>query len=263
MISAQFDYIEILNPTQYKMKHLTIPLMICIAILFSPSCQQAKKVSDHMDTTEKSMAEKTTTKSSTSVSASSVPGWHTFNKTGLDPSWEMGEDGVLSFDKSRGEGGDIVTDKEYENFELSLEWKISDCGNSGIFWGIVESTDYRWPWQTGPEMQILDNKCHPDAKIKTHRAGDLYDMIETSVVNVKPAGEWNSIKIKSDRGNMSFFQNGAEVVTFTMHNESWDAMKAKSKFKDMESFGTARKGRIGLQDHNDKVWFRNISITEL
>lgn len=240
------------------MKHLAISLVICVAVLISQSCQQAKKVADHIDATKES----NTAKTSVERSASSITGWHTFNKAGLDPSWQM-EDGILSFDKSRGEGGDIVTDKEYENFELSLEWKISDCGNSGIFWGIVESTDYRWPWQTGPEMQILDNKCHPDAKIKTHRAGDLYDMIETSVVNVKPAGEWNSVKITSDQGNMSFFQNGEEVVSFTMYDESWDAMKAKSKFKDMDSFGTARKGRIGLQDHNDKVWFRNINITEL
>lgn len=237
------------------MKHISLILIICIAILMSQSCQSSK--AEKASSVDDSAVAKAST-----VSTSSVPGWHTFNKEGLDPSWQM-EDGVLSFDKSRGEGGDIVTDKEYENFELSLEWKISDCGNSGLFWNIVESEKYRWPWQTGPEMQILDNKCHPDAKIVTHRAGDLYDMIETSVVNVKPAGEWNSIKVRSDHGKMSFSQNGTEVVTFTMHDESWDTMVANSKFKGMEDFGKAKKGRIGLQDHNDKVWFRNISITEL
>ena len=88
-------------------------------------------------------------------------------------------------------------------------------------------------------------------------------MIETSVVNVKPAGEWNSVKIRSDQGNISFSQNEVEVVAFTMYDESWKAMVSDSKFKDMDSFGKSRKGRIGLQDHNDKVWFRNIIITEL
>lgn len=237
------------------MKHLTKGLILSFALLISQSCQQTKKAADQIDVSKSSETEE--------VASKRIAGWHTFNSEGIDEAWQMSDDGVLSFDKSRGKGGDIVTDNEYENFELSLEWKISDCGNSGIMWAIVESTDYRWPWQTGPEMQILDNKCHPDAKIKTHRAGDLYDMIETSVVNVKPAGEWNSVKIRSDQGNISFSQNEVEVVAFTMYDESWKAMVSDSKFKDMDSFGKSRKGRIGLQDHNDKVWFRNIIITEL
>lgn len=224
-----------------------LSFLLAMFLMVNQSCQSLK--SDKASTDD-------------STAANNIPGWHTYNKTTLDPSWQM-ENGILSFDKSRGEGGDIVTDKEYENFELRLEWKISDCGNSGLFWNVIESEKYRWPWQTGPEMQILDNKCHPDAKIETHRAGDLYDMIKTSVVNVKPVGEWNSIKVRSDHGKMSFSQNGVEVVTFTMHDASWDNMVANSKFKGMEDFGKAKKGKIGLQDHNDKVWFRNITITEL
>jgi len=200
--------------------------------------------------------------SSTEDVTSRIPGWHGYNSTSIGEAWQY-EDGIVSFDKDRGKGGDIVSDEEYENFELSLEWKISACGNSGIFWNIVESPDFDAPWLTGPEMQVLDNSCHPDAKIETHRAGDLYDMISTAEETVKTAGEWNKAKIRSQNSNVTFWLNDVEVVTFTMHDETWDNMVANSKFKSMPAFGKAKKGRIGLQDHNDKVWFRNISIEEL
>jgi len=229
-----------------------------MTLLSTQSCQKAKKqVDEAKDQIAASVEQNSVAQENT------IKGWHKYNSIGVGAAWQMNDDGVISFDKSRGEGGDIVTDEEYENFELSLEWKIADCGNSGIFWNIVESKDYPYPWLTGPEMQVLDNKCHPDAKIDTHRAGDLYDMIETSVDNVKPAGQWNAIKVRSDNGNMTFWQNGSEVVTFTMHDAKWDAMVADSKFKDMKDFGKARRGRIGLQDHGDMVWFRNISIEAL
>lgn len=189
-------------------------------------------------------------------------GWHGYNKDEVGPGWNI-ENGAMVLDKSKGIAGDIVTDMEFENFEFALEWKISECGNSGIFFNVVESPEYRTPYLTGPEMQILDNSCHPDAKIETHRAGDLYDMIATSVVNVNPAGEWNYIRILSDNGRVTFSQNDVEVVQFSMHNEQWAEMIANSKFKNMPAFGKSKKGRIGLQDHGDKVWFRNIKIRTL
>ncbi len=189
----------------------------------------------------------------------SFNGWHSYNQESVLPGWQI-EDGAMVLDKSKGKGGYIITDEEFENFELQLEWKIAECGNSGIFWNIVESSKYGTPYLTAPEMQVLDNACHPDAKIDTHRAGDLYDMIETSVVNVHPAGQWNSVKIRTNEGRVTFWQNGAEVVQFTMHSSEWDKMVAKSKFKDWEAFGKSKKGKIGLQDHGDKVWFRNIKI---
>ena len=192
----------------------------------------------------------------------SFDGWHGYNKDEVGPAWQI-EDGAMVLDKSKGKAGDIISDEAYQNFELTLEWKISECGNSGIFFNVVESPKYHSPWLTGPEMQILDNSCHPDAKIETHRAGDLYDMIQTSVVNVKPAGEWNKINIRSLDNEVTFWQNDEQVVQFTMHDESWDKMVSESKFKSMPDFGKARGGKIGLQDHGDKVWFRNIRIKKL
>lgn len=161
------------------------------------------------------------------------------------------------------DGGDLITDKAYENFDFQIEWKIGNCGNSGIIFNVVEDEKYDYVWQTGPEMQILDNTCHPDTKYDTHRAGDLYDMIETKYITVNPAGQWNKVRIVSDKGKVKFYQNGYEVVNFEMHTDKWKEMIANSKFVDMPDFGLARGGHISLQDHGDKVWFRNIKIREL
>jgi cytochrome c len=197
-------------------------------------------------------------------------GWHTYNKDKAGASWIV-RDGALMLDAKKNpsghwqaaDGGDIVTEKEYENFELELEWKISPCGNSGIMWSVVESKDIQYPWETGPEMQILDNTCHPDTKFKTHRAGDLYDMIECDVETVRPAGTWNKVRLVKQDGKMEHWLNGRKIVVYDMYTPAWDAMVAKSKFKDMPKFGKARSGRLCLQDHGDPVAFRNIRIRRL
>ena len=193
----------------------------------------------------------------------SMDNFHTFKTESIDNKWIV-ENGTIAFKPTReGKGGDIVTNKTYKNFELNAEWKISNCGNSGIFYNVVEDEKYCCTWQTGPEMQILDNTCHPDTKYPTHRAGDLYDMIECKYVTVNPAGQWNKIRLISKDGDMQFWQNGLMVVEFTMHDSTWTHMIANSKFKDMPDFGLAKSGHIAFQDHGDKVWYRNITIKEL
>ena len=231
----------------------------CAAIFLFYSCKKSDKgIVDVTETTYQVPQNEWTMLSE----GNSFDEWHGYNKSDIGAAWEI-EEGVISFDRTRGAGGDIVTNDEYENFELSLEWKISECGNSGIFFNIVEAPEYPFPWLTGPEMQVLDNSCHPDAKFETHRAGCLYDLIEVAEENVKPAGEWNAISILSQEGDVTFTFNGVEVVQFTMHNEGWQEMIANSKFKDMPAFGQAKKGRIGLQDHTDPVWYRNVKIRTL
>ncbi len=184
-------------------------------------------------------------------------------KSGISSKWTV-SDGTIYFNpKADGAEGDILTKKEYEDFELVLDWKISNCGNSGIFWNVVQDERFDRTYQSAPEMQILDNKCHPDAKIQKHKAGDLYDLIETSSMTVKPAMEWNSIRIVSKDSHYQFYQNGVKVVEFTMHDENWDKMIADSKFKQWPGFGEAKRGHLALQDHDDEVWFRNIKIREI
>lgn len=189
-------------------------------------------------------------------------GWHKFREDGIGKSWIV-EEGALTFDPTQKDGGDIVTDEDFEDFEFSVEWKILACGNSGIMYFVQETEEYNTPWRTGPEMQVLDNTCHPDAKIEKHRAGDLYDLIKCSEETVKPAGEWNVAVVRVKDGNLQHWLNGTKVVETTLWDDAWYDMIANSKFKSMPGFGRYQKGHIALQDHGDKVAFRNIKIREL
>lgn len=199
----------------------------------------------------------------------SIDHFRTFKKDKITPGWVINQEAIhLTAKKEEGNwqtigGGDIISINEYENFDFKVDWKISNCGNSGIMFNVIEAEKYDYVWLTGPEIQVLDNVCHPDTRFVTHRAGDLYDMIETKYITVKPAGEWNSVRIISKEGKVRVFQNGVEVVNFEMHNQAWLDMIANSKFKDMPDFGLAKKGHISLQDHGDKVWYKNIKIRKL
>ena len=195
--------------------------------------------------------------------------WHTYGKDKAGEAWKV-DDGAIHLDATNkadwqvAGGGDLVTNKEYDNFHLKLEWKVAPNGNSGIIFYIHEdTTQYKYPWNTGPEMQVLDNAGHPDAKIHKHRAGDLYDLIASSTETVKPANEWNLAEIISNNGKLDFKLNGTNIVSTTLWDDNWKSLIAGSKFKTMPGFGTYKSGKISLQDHGDNVWFRNIMIKEL
>jgi hypothetical protein len=233
-------------------------VLVAAAAMMSASCTKKSSDTSSLDSTSVKINEWISL-----FDGKTTNGWRNYNSDSIGAAWKV-VDGTLMFDPSSGEkGGDIITDEQFENFEFSIEWKIDSCGNSGIIFNVVEDKKYNAVWETGPEMQVLDNSCHPDAKIHKHRAGDLYDLVPCSTETVRPAGEWNEAKIVSRESNYEFFLNGTKVVTFSMHTPEWDQMIAKSKFKDMPAFGKAKRGHIALQDHGDKVWFRNIRIKKL
>ncbi len=192
-----------------------------------------------------------------------LAGWHTYGKDKPGSDWSIDSSAIHL--KPAGEGGgDLITNDEYSNFDLKLDWKISKNGNSGILFYVHEDTaKYKETYFTGPEMQVLDNNGHPDAKIIKHRAGDLYDLITSSPETVKPAGEWNTAEVKSDNGKLDFYLNGTHTLSTTMWDDNWKKMVAGSKFKQWSDFGTFKTGHIALQDHGNEVWFRNISIKKL
>lgn len=199
---------------------------------------------------------------------SSKNNFHVFNNRSDGSAWQVTE-GTLHLDttnKKEGRivgGGDFVTNDEYENFHLKLEWKIAQGGNSGIMFYVQEGPKFQETYHTGPEMQVLDNAAHADAKINKHRTGDLYDLISSSPETVKPAGQWNQVEIISNNGSLEFHLNGTKVLATAMWNDDWKKMIAASKFKQWPGFGTYKKGRIALQDHGDPVWYRNIKIKKL
>jgi hypothetical protein len=197
-------------------------------------------------------------------------GWRGYNKTAFpDSGWEV-KDGTLhcfySGAGEAGKGGDVIYDKKFKDFELSLEWKISEGGNSGIFY-LAREVKGEPIWKSCPEMQILDNAKHPDAKLGKNgnrQAGSLYDLIPAVPQNAKPAGEWNKVDIMVYQGTVVHYMNGEKVLEYHLWTDDWKNMIDSSKFKGWKDFinagGPNHEGYIGLQDHGNDVWFRNIKI---
>ncbi|MEM7656731.1 MAG: DUF1080 domain-containing protein [Bacteroidota bacterium] len=187
-------------------------------------------------------------------------GWRNYQSDGIGEEWKV-EDGTLTL-TGKG-GGDIITEGQYENFDLMLEWKISPNGNSGLFFHVVEADSLQKVYHSGPEIQILDNDGHPDGKIITHRAGDNYDLQACSEETVRPVGEWNEVRLVINQGKVEQWLNGKMLVAYTLGSPEWEALYQKSKFTKWPMYGRGGKGHIALQDHGDQVWFRNIRIKEL
>ncbi len=199
-------------------------------------------------------------------------GWRGVNKDHFPGGWVIADGTLHCKESGQGEagaqdGGDILTTREFTNFILKLEWKISEGGNSGIFYLGKEVAD--WPiYKTAPEMQVLDNAKHPDAllgKEGNRQAGSLYDLIPAKPQNSKPAGEWNSAEIMVYDGTVVHKQNDEVVLEYHLWTEDWKNLVAGSKFPELNPdwANVPRTGVIALQDHGDDVWYRNIKIKEL
>lgn len=198
-----------------------------------------------------------------------LSGWHKYGGEPAGSAWKV-VDGAIYLDTSAKKGwqtvngGDIVTDSSFENYDLKLQWKISPAGNSGVIFNVHEDTvKFKHSFESGPEMQVVDNEGHPDGKLVKHQAGDLYDLIASSQKSARPVGEWNDVEIRADHGQLDLFLNGVQVVSTKMWTEDWKKLVAGSKFKEWPGFGTFTRGGICLQDHGNAVWYRNIRIRKL
>ncbi len=193
-------------------------------------------------------------------------GWHSYNKNSVTKNWKV-QDGAIVMDpklKDDNNAGDIVTNNEYKNYEFATDWKISEGGNSGIIFDIKEDPKFRDTYNTGAEMQVLDNIKADDNKKENHLAGLLYDMHGTAALSKpKPAGEWNQARIIQNNGHLTFYFNGIKTVDVQEGSAEWKNMIANSKFKTWTNFMTSPNGRIAFQDHGHEVAFRNVKIRTL
>ena len=193
-------------------------------------------------------------------------GWRMCNSLEMAKNWVIEDNAMKVFtDPDLKPSGDILYGaRKFENFELSIEWKASKGANSGIFYNIREMPGQPI-YASAPEIQVLDNEFGGDRHDPTHRAGSLYDMIPCDPSTVKPYDNWNLTVVRVKDGHVTHFMNGVKVVEYTLWTPEWDQMVAKSKFRDWEGFtqGIAKEGYIGLQDHGNVVWFKNVKIREL
>ncbi len=184
----------------------------------------------------------------------SLEHWRGFGRDDLPDGWAA-RDGMLT---RVGPGGDIITRETFDDFELVAEWRVESGGNSGILYRGDELADYIY--KTAPEMQVLDDAGHTDGGSPLTSAGAVYGLYPAPRGVVQPAGEWNHARIVADGAHVEHWLNGEKVAEYEQGSEEWDRLVAESKFAQWPRFGTLREGHIGLQDHGDRVEYRNLKI---
>ncbi len=197
---------------------------------------------------------------------SSLDGWRGFNSDVLPSNWIIEEESLKSLGTGGDVGGDIVYGLEqFDNFELVFEWKISEGGNSGVFYHVVEGEQYKAPYETAPEYQVLDDLGFPDPLEEWQMVGADYAMHipEPGTKNVKPAGEWNTSKIYFTEERAEYWLNGEKLLSFVPWSVDWYERRNSGKWDDYPDYGLAKTGLIGIQDHGSFIWYKNIKIRKL
>jgi hypothetical protein len=187
----------------------------------------------------------------------SLAGWKGYKTATAPTGWTVAN-GVLT---RSGAGGDLLTVEQYGDFEMRFEWKVPQNGNSGIIYRIAETEQY--PWQTGPEYQVLHNQGHADGKNPITSAGSNYAVNPPVKDLTKPVGEWNEGRLIVQGNHVEHWLNGEKVVEYEIGSADWEARVKASKFAKVANYGRMTRGYIALQDHGDAVSFRNLKIKSL
>lgn len=214
---------------------------------------------------DQSAAQQLTVKETLLFDGKSLDGWHGFNSAGEVKNWDIEDSALVCLGAARdASGGDLVTDKDYGNFELNWQWKVTKGGNSGVMYHVIESPKYKAPYETGPEYQMIDDTGFPEKLEEWQKSGADYAMTTANdKKKLVPVGEWNTSRILFMNGHVEHWLNGEKIVEFQAWDDKWNKQKKEGKWKDYPDYGTAKRGKIALQDHGHKVYFKNISIKEL
>ncbi|WP_299533026.1 DUF1080 domain-containing protein [Ulvibacterium sp.] len=234
--------------------------LIFSGILITVSCKQEKKDKESQEGTQEMTLE-----NDEWISLMDASLWKGYNENSLPDNWKFQDDIIECYGTGGDIGGDIITRATYDNFELSLEWKITDGGNSGIFYHVVEDTIYKAPYETGAEYQLLDDAGFSGPVEDWQKSGANYAMhiADKDKKQLKPVGEWNSSKIIFNKGEVEHWLNGQKIVTFNKFSEDWKEKRNSGKWNDYPDYGKASDGYLGLQDHGAGVWFRNVKVRKL
>ncbi|MCA5006480.1 3-keto-disaccharide hydrolase [Sphingobacterium bovistauri] len=192
-----------------------------------------------------------------------LQGWHLYNEVGHKSAWVVGN-GILYCDPNSEENRiDLVSDNEYENFELKFEWQLEKEGNSGVFINVKEDTTIAQTYFSGPEYQLLED-THMDFNLPLKKSGCLYNFTpQLNSARTKLRGEWNESRIIQKDGQIMFYLNDQQTAIMDFNSNDWKSLVLKSNFKNYPHFGKYTKGHIALQDWSRGVSFRNIKIREL
>jgi hypothetical protein len=194
-----------------------------------------------------------------------LDGWRDFKGEGVTAPWKAEKGTLTSLGQGSDSTGYIVTGKQYENFIITFDWKISEAGNSGLLYHVVERPEYKVPYVTGPEYQIIDDIGFPDKLEEWQKAGADYAMYvaDTNKKVIKRAGAWNTSKIVFDNGHAEYWLNGEKLLEFEAWTDDWFARKSGGKWDFAPEYGLARSGHFAVQDHGSRVWFKNMKLKEL
>lgn len=186
-------------------------------------------------------------------------GWRGFRQQTMPDGWKV-VDGALT---RVAKAGDIVTIDEFDNFELTIDWKIGPGANSGIFYRVVENPDDPEMWMTAPEYQLIDDAGYKGPLKPTQKTAANYDLQPPGRDATRPAGSWNTTRIVVNGAHVEHWLNGVQIVAYDLWTDEWKKLVAQSKFKDHPRYAMAKKGHIGIQDHGDQAAFRNIKLKPL
>ncbi len=190
--------------------------------------------------------------------------WRIYNRDTL-AGWDIKNGELIALGEAgiEGQGADIITKEQFEHFEFSVDWKVSEAGNSGIFFYVVEGEEYNGVHETGPEYQLIDDIGFPQELEDWQKSGANYAMHPASKPMAKPVGTYNTSRIVVNQGHVEHYLNGEKVVEYDLWTPEWEAKIKGGKWKDFPGYGRAKKGHIALQDHGNQIWFKNIKIKEL